>query len=161
MSDVNRYIKAMKRNSTTGSSRRGPMQGFSLVEMLVAMAILALSLGVLYQAAAGATRNVRIDERYTYALQIAQSLLAEYPALPPEGISSSGVMGDFSWQLDSSPWEAVDSVVDSQARAVAPVELLQLVALVRWEGSGTREVRLTTVVPERTFDPPPEPANAF
>ncbi|HHX81601.1 MAG TPA: type II secretion system protein [Pseudomonadaceae bacterium] len=136
------------------------MQGFSLVEMLVAMAILALSLGVLYQAAAGATRNVRIDERYTYAVQIAQSLLAEYPALPPEGVSSAGVMGDFSWQLDSSPWDAADSV-GSQARAVAPVELLQLVALVRWEGSGTREVRLTTVVPERAFDPPPEPANAF
>src|SRR5690606_40398158 len=53
--------------------------GFSLIEALVAMVILALSLGALYQAAAGATRNVRVDERYTYAVQIAQSLLAEHP----------------------------------------------------------------------------------
>ncbi|HAN69406.1 MAG TPA: general secretion pathway protein GspI, partial [Halieaceae bacterium] len=41
--------------------------GFSLIEMIVAIVILALSLGMLYQAAAGATRNVRIDERYSYA----------------------------------------------------------------------------------------------
>ena len=38
--------------------------GFSLLEMVVAVAILALALGTLYQAASAATRNVRSDETY-------------------------------------------------------------------------------------------------
>jgi prepilin-type N-terminal cleavage/methylation domain-containing protein len=38
--------------------------GFSLLEMVVAISILALSLAALYQAVSGATRNVRTDERY-------------------------------------------------------------------------------------------------
>ena len=51
-------------------------RGFSLLEMLVAMSILAMSLGALYQAVSGATRNVRSDERYAYAIELARSLIA-------------------------------------------------------------------------------------
>jgi general secretion pathway protein I len=133
--------------------------GFSLVEMLVAMAILALSLGVLYQAAAGSTRNVRIDERYTYAVQIAQSLLAEHPSLLPEGINAAGRVSDFQWRLQSS-------TVESPMQAPAPsdefaptVDLLQLDAVVRWEGPDGREVRLVTIVPVHTFVE--EPVDVF
>lgn len=125
--------------------------GFSLIEMLVAMVILALSLGVLYQAAAGATRNVRMDERYTYAVQIAQSLLAEYPFVKREGVSASGVMGDLRWQLRSEPYtEGLPALAaDSDPEAVPTLH--QLEAVVRWEGSEARELRLVTLVPE--FDP--------
>ena len=50
--------------------------GFSLLEVLVAITILALALAVLYQAASGATRNVRSDEKYAYGVELARSLLA-------------------------------------------------------------------------------------
>lgn len=125
-----------------------PQAGFSLIEMLVAMVILALSLGVLYQAAAGATRNVRLDERYTYAVQIAQSLLAEHPYVAPEGLSVSGVMGDFQWRLDSSPYSADLPEAAQDLDASTLPALQQLVAVVRWEGTDARELRLTTLVPE-------------
>jgi general secretion pathway protein I len=135
--------------------------GFSLIEALVAMVILALSLGALYQAAAGATRNVRVDERYTYAVQIAQSLLAEHPFVQPDGISVSGEMGDFQWRLSSSVYAAgVQAAAPGVEAATLPV-LHQLVALVRWEGVDGREVSLTTLVPE--WVPPPllEADNGF
>ena len=48
--------------------------GFSLLEMVVAIAILALALAALYQAAGGATRNVRSDEKYAYGVELARSL---------------------------------------------------------------------------------------
>lgn len=134
--------------------------GFSLVEMLVAMAILALSLGVLYQAAAGSTRNVRIDERYTYAVQIAQSLLAEHPSLAPEGIDVSGVAGDFEWRLRSSPYQSLSQLPAQDVESTSTIiELLQLDAVVRWEGTDGREVKLVTVVPMHT--PQPEALDAF
>lgn len=125
--------------------------GFSLIEMLVAMVILAMSLGVLYQATAGATRNVRLDERYTYAVQIAQSLLAEHPHVPPEGIAQRGVMGDLQWELFSSPHTSDMPALAAEVDPEAIPRLQQVVAAVRWEGSDAREFRLTTLVPE--FEP--------
>lgn len=122
--------------------------GFSLIEALVAMVILALSLGALYQAAAGATRNVRVDERYTYAVQIAQSLLAEYPVVQPGGVSASGVMGDLQWRVRSEPYVGEPLPGASLTDPAAVVALQQLEAVVRWEGSDAREVRLVTLVPE-------------
>ena len=53
---------------------RGRASGFSLLEMIVAMAILGLALGALYQAASGATRNVRSDEKYAYGVELARTL---------------------------------------------------------------------------------------
>ena len=122
--------------------------GFSLIEMLVAMVILGLTLGVLYQASAGAARNVRLDERYTYAVQIAQSLLADHARLPPGGLQLSGTAGDdYRWELIGSPLDVDPSLPDAT--------LYQLDVVVRWEGDGSREVALTTVVPEQSQNPGP------
>lgn len=113
-------------------------RGFTLIEMLVAMVILSLSLGILYQAAGGATRNVRIDERYTYAVQIAQSLLADNSQVPPGGVGGSGESGDFRWRLDS------ELLPDDSATGI---ELYRLEAVVTWGEPGGRELVLNTIVP--------------
>ncbi|MBL6699470.1 MAG: type II secretion system protein, partial [Luminiphilus sp.] len=65
-------------------------KGFSLIEMLVALVVLSLSLGVLYQAAAGATRNVRVAAEYTEAVMLAESKLAEHSYITEESYSASG-----------------------------------------------------------------------
>ena len=70
-------------NQVAFSSERG----FSLIEMLVAMVILSLSLGVLYQAAAGAIRNARVSGEYTQAVMLAESKLAEYGYVAVESFS--------------------------------------------------------------------------
>ena len=79
-------------------------RGFSLLEMMVAIAILGLSLGALYQSAGGATRNVRMDERYAYGVELARSLLASNARVPAAGLSQQGeTAGEFSWRVASSP----------------------------------------------------------
>ena len=79
-------------------------RGFSLLEMVVAMAILSLSLGVLYQATSGATRNVRTGEKYAYAVELARSVLASNQSVPLRGVESHGeTTGGFAWRVISSP----------------------------------------------------------
>ena len=80
--------------------------GFSLLEMIVAIMVLSLSLGALYQAVAGASKIIRVDEKYAYASGIAQSLLAEYAVVPDTGLVQSGETdGGFRWQVNAEPIE--------------------------------------------------------
>jgi general secretion pathway protein I len=86
------------------STRPGLSRGFSLLEMVVAMAILSLSLGALYQATSGATRNVRADEKYAYGVELARSVLASYASIPRQGVDAHGeTSGGFTWSVMSSP----------------------------------------------------------
>jgi general secretion pathway protein I len=109
--------------------------------MLVAIAILAVALGALYQAASGATRNVRADEKYAYAVELARSLLAMNVRVPVEGVSESGeTAGGFMWRVQSRP-------IDLQRGPLASVSLHDIEVAVAWEdGMRSREVQLHSVV---------------
>ncbi len=78
--------------------------GFTLLEVLVAFSILALSLGVLMRLFSGSLHNTLETDRYVAAADLAESLLAragrEWPldALPPEGEEDG-----FRWRLQASP----------------------------------------------------------
>lgn len=133
----------MKMGRSCRGRHRRCERGFSLIEMIVAMLILAISMGMLYQASAGATRNVRIDERYGYAILMAQSLIAEYPWLPAGGVNRGGDVQDYHWQLSSEPYQGIDMPEG--------IDLYRLEARVTWEGgSSPRQVVLVTVVPVAT-----------
>ncbi len=115
--------------------------GFSLVEALVALAIAGLCLGMLYQAVAGALRNVRVDEGYTQGLLLAQSVLAAYPSVVDGGLWEEGTWREFRWQL-------ISREVPSQ-REEPGIDLWQLSVEVSWPaGGGMRQVTLETIVPE-------------
>ncbi|NQY02336.1 MAG: prepilin-type N-terminal cleavage/methylation domain-containing protein [Halieaceae bacterium] len=85
---------------------RRTARGFSLLEMVVAISILGLALAALYQAASGATRNVRTDEKYAFGVELARSLLAEHSRVPRGGLSDRGeTEGGFVWTVDTWPVE--------------------------------------------------------
>jgi len=115
--------------------------GFSLLEMLVALSILGLSLGALYQAVSGATRNVRTDERYAYAVELARSLVAVNALVPVEGVRQSGeTAGGFRWLVQSEP-------IGSSITGLADGALQDLEVEVAWsDGSKRRQVILNSVV---------------
>jgi len=118
------------------------VRGFSLLEMVVAMAVLSLCLGVLYQAIGGATRNVRIDERYAYAVELARSLLASNNTVPRGGVSQHGeTPGGFAWRAVSSP-------VNLKGDSLPAGTLHALEVAVSWrDGGRDRSVVLHSVVP--------------
>ena len=92
------------RSSDRHAKRR--QRGFSLLEILVAFSILALSLGVLMQIFSGSLRNADVTRDQAQAVALAQSLLAsagvETTLAPGE---SAGVLDDkFRWLLRVSPF---------------------------------------------------------
>ncbi len=126
--------------STNRTRRAGKRRahGFSLLEMLVALSILAITLGLLYQGATGATRNIRTDVRYTKGVEIARSLLAANDRVPVIGVSEKGTTEDgFTWQVESA------SLGDDGVLAT----LHAIEVAVSWQdGSTAREVMLNSVV---------------
>ena len=117
-------------------SNRGEAAGFSLIEMLVALAALGLALGALYQAASGATRNARLATDYAMATTLAESMLDEMVVQRPAvGVTDSGAFEQFSWQA----W--VEAVPEREDAGIAWVSVE-----VTWQDDGRgRVVTLRTV----------------
>lgn len=134
MTSTNRPSSANNR-----SNRRS--RGFSLLEMIVAIAILALALGSLYQAASGATRNVRTAERYAYGVELARSLLANHSRVPEAGVEDSGeTAGGYLWRVSSA-------AVDQDRAEPAKANMHAIEVGVGWyDGAKRREIVLNSVV---------------
>jgi general secretion pathway protein I len=115
--------------------------GFSLLEMVVAIAILALSLGALYQAVSGATRNIRSDEKYAFGVELARSVLANNTPAPAAGVSSGGeTPGGFVWSVVAAP-------IDVGGPVLEPGSLQRIEVSVSWQdGLKRRRVDLHSVV---------------
>jgi len=75
-------------------------RGFSLLEVLVAFAILSIALGVLLQIFATGMRNAGLSEEYSQAALYAESILAAYGREAPlaEGMRSGPINDRFSWR---------------------------------------------------------------
>ncbi len=81
-------------------NRRYYTHVFSLLEVLVAFAILSVSLGVLLQVFAGGLRNVGMADDYSQATLYAESILTAYGREAPlsEGVHEGPINDRFSWR---------------------------------------------------------------
>src|ERR1700689_5813221 len=76
--------------------------GFTLIEVLVAIAVLAVVLGAIGAVVGNPVRAIRSVDRRLPLLETAQSLIASLPtrdALQPG--TQSGTSGDFRWRIDA------------------------------------------------------------
>ena len=105
-------------------------RGFTLVEALVAFAILAVSLAVLARAFSSGIGGINKSERYGTATLLARSALEQVgisiPVMPGEAARDAG--NGFLLRLRISPTSAVPSV-PLQNRLIVPYEVT---ATVEW-----------------------------
>jgi general secretion pathway protein I len=124
-------------------------QGFTLVEMVVAFAILGLSLTALYSAFESALVRAGHDGRLNEGTLIAQSLLArasfEWPL--QDGVRS-GDWNGFAYEI------AEQTVAAPSGEQPYTVPTIQVTASVSWpEAAGMRHIAMST----RQFRPASSP----
>lgn len=120
-------------------------RGFSLMEVLIAFVILALSLGVMMQIFSGGLRNAGIVDDYGFALSVAESRLAAMGVETPleEGSERGEVDRKFLWQMDVRPYM---TEMDSAGKSLPPYKLYQVQVEVSWHNIGAdRSISLTSL----------------
>jgi general secretion pathway protein I len=119
---------------------RGLQAGFTLVEVVVSLAILALSLGVLYQSFGWSARRTASLANAEVAWLAAQSLLAEIRArstLQP-GTNNGEWPGGLRWTTQVDPYVLA-------ADTMRPIQPFTVTIDVRWGERASRRVRLQSV----------------
>ncbi|WCM93995.1 prepilin-type N-terminal cleavage/methylation domain-containing protein [Acidovorax sp. NCPPB 2350] len=134
----------------TPRAHRG-QRGLTLLELLVAFAIMALSLGMLYRAMGGSARSVADVDRYQRAVVLAQSLLSLRDTVPEQGLTQSGESAGYQWRIVSAPY-----ATEFNGPAVPPLHEVSIV--ISWsDGTQIRNFELSTLRPQRK---PPEPGRS-
>ncbi|MEQ1528054.1 MAG: prepilin-type N-terminal cleavage/methylation domain-containing protein [Methylococcales bacterium] len=129
-------------------SRRQPIgqQGFSLLEILIAFSILALSLGILLKIFSAGVNTAVVAEEYSAAVQIAESVIAktglETRLQPGE---SSGVENDkYKWWVSVQPFITGLSTADPKTITTS---LFKIKVIVSWGGDSEddRQIELVSL----------------
>ncbi len=117
--------------------------GFSLLELLVAFAIMAVSVSLLYRVAGNSARNTADIGLQQHSVWLAESLLTSRTYVGPEGWNESGESAGFMWQVRSAPFAS-----GVQGPLVVPMHQVSLV--VSWAtGFRRNQFELQTLLPER------------
>jgi general secretion pathway protein I len=126
--------------------------GFTLIEVLVAISVLAVVLGAIGAVVGNTVRTIHSVDRRLPLLETAQSLIAALPArdaLQPG--TQSGTSGEFRWRIDAVllngnvPDNAAAALSTAATGAAPKVNWMPLAITVRVQGGEGPPVRLDTV----------------
>ncbi len=120
-------------------------KGFSLLEVLVAFTIAAMSLGVLFQIYAKGTTSAILGEEYAQAIAIAESKLAEV------GISENLEISERTGlEYNKYNWYIIarDYIEDSPSDFTSNLSLKEVTVEVYWNSQrNQRSIKLHTLKP--------------
>lgn len=124
------------------ASARARQGGFTLLEVIVAFALLALALTLLLGSLSGASQQVRAADDASRAALYSQSLLAQLgvgETLQPGLREGAFENGRYRWQLEIAPYQD-PAQVDQPVRDVSAPELLQVRLITRWGNQARQQM---------------------
>ena len=117
--------------------------GFALIEILVAVSVLAISLVVIFQLFSGGLKSRQLSEQYARGVFHAREKMAEMLLTPD--LSEGEIQGEFE---DAYEWQAVITrVVSEEGEAKnLPVNLLNIRMRINWrEGEKKKSFVIDTL----------------
>ncbi len=118
-------------------------RGFALIEILVAVSVLAISLVVIFQLFSGGLKSRQLSEQYARGVFHAREKMAEILLIPE--LSEGEIQGEFE---DAYEWQAVITrVVSEEGEAKnLPVNLLNVRMRINWrEGEKEKSFVIDTL----------------
>ena len=121
-------------------------KGFSLLEILIAFSILALSLGILLKIFSAGVNTAVVAEDYTAAVQIAEGLMAKtgVETALQAGQDSGMVNEKYHWLVEVSPFVFNPENIDTTTISAV---FFKVNVNVNWgdDNANNRQVKLTTL----------------
>jgi len=117
-------------------------KGFALIEILVAVSVLAISLVVIFQLFSGGLKSRKLSEYYTRGVFHAREKMAEILLTPD--LLEGETQGEFE---DAYEWQAVITrVVSDDNEEKLPVNLLNIKIRINWrEGEKEKSFVIDTL----------------
>jgi len=128
--------------ATSGRAGGARARGFTLIEVIVAFALLAMALTLLLGTLTNAAAQVRWTQVAGRASLHAQSLLDQVgvgEALAPGRDQGDFEDGRYRWTLEVAPWRDPAQAASAQPFDPAAPQLLELQLMVAWGEGGPRE----------------------
>ncbi len=130
--------------SRAEASRPSGQAGFTLIEVVIALAIAALGLGALVASVGQGLQNVGAANLYIEATRRAQSRLDSAPLTDPikAGVTTGDDGGGFAWRMAIAP---VGSRPAPKGSVKDALTLYDMTVTISWkDGRGQREVSVQT-----------------
>ena len=125
--------------------------GFSLLEVIVALAIMAMGFITVLQLFSGSIRSVSLSEQYLKGTTLAHSKLGELEVNNYSASEFKGIFPDeknYQWQLEISPYT---SLLNSKENNI---QLSEVTLNVLWKDAGkTRDIELSTLKVDGVLHP--------
>ena len=129
-----------------GASRQ---QGFTLLELLLAFVVFALSFATVLEILSGSMRNTVRAREYTEAALTAQSVMDQVGLEIPlqAGFTAAGETGDYRWEIELYDYaDTGENPYSVELAQLTGIELLQVDLVVSWgEPPREQDSRFSTV----------------